>query len=120
MCIVTARDPLETHLALETSQMGHAQHALIRSRRRQLVATYADSIRTVLAYRLLYEHTTDNLARDILDEHAKNVVILMLQNVDVKTRWPPDANTDAEIDFLLTSYLDKLKSQADTTGQDSR
>lgn len=110
MCLLTARDSLETHVALETSQMGHADHTLITSRRRQLVAMYADRVRTVLAYRLLYDHRCDNLARDTLDEHAKNVIILMLQEVDVKTRWPPDANTDAHIDFLLTSYLDKLKA----------
>lgn len=120
MCIVTARDSLKTHVASETTQMGHAGHALIRSRRRHLIARYADTIRTALAYKLLYDHGSDSLTRDILDEHAKNVVILMLHKVDVKTHWPPDADTDAEIDSLLTSYLDKLKSQADARGQDSR
>jgi hypothetical protein len=102
-------DPLEIYVILERDKMGHAEYALIRRRRRELIRVYADPVRTVLACRLPYKHGCVGLTSEMLDEHAKNVIILVLKSIDVRNHWPPDTNTDSDVESILEDYLDKLE-----------
>lgn len=81
---------------------------LVSQRRRELIRVYADPIRTTIAYKLLYRYGCTDLTKEELDEHAKNVVILVLKSVDVTTDWPPSTETDSQVERILQDYLDKF------------
>jgi hypothetical protein len=77
---------------------------VIRWRKQELMWHYGDEIRLVVALTLanygfmLTAHETD--------EHAKNVVVRMIHEIEVN-RWPPDEVTDNEVDRLIDAYLDQ-------------
>jgi hypothetical protein len=73
-----------------------------------LVREYADPVRTVLAYRLLYHYRSTNLTEEGLDEYAKNVMILVIKGVDVEKNWPPDAGMDRQVESILRTHLDNF------------
>jgi len=79
----------------------------LKARKRELVKIYADAIRIVLASRLVYLYGDNNLSRKALDEHAKNVVVQVLREIDVR-QWPPDEKTHAKVDQIIDEYLAAL------------
>jgi hypothetical protein len=85
--------------------------ATLRRRKVELIEVYADPIRTVLASKLIYEYGDTDLKKTVLDEHAKNVVLLVLRQVDVGSCWPPNAEMDAEVDRIINEYLNTLIAQ---------
>jgi hypothetical protein len=78
----------------------------LKARKRELVKIYADAIRIVLASRLVYLYGED-LSRKALDGHAKNVVVQVLREIDVR-QWPPDEKTHAKVDQIIDKYLADL------------
>jgi hypothetical protein len=52
-------------------------------------------------------HHPRNLTADIIDEHAKEVMLNIIRRVRV-VPWPPSKDTDDQVEQILTEYLSSL------------
>jgi hypothetical protein len=109
--LLVAPEPLKLLPLAKGEDMAKPEPAALRRRKKKLVEIYSDPIRMVVAFKLIYERGDTGLTKRGLDEHAKNIVLLVLRQVDVGSHWPPDAKMDAEVDRILDEYLNALMAQ---------
>lgn len=74
-----------------------------RKRKLELIDSYADAVRTAIAFDLLTTKRRNTTLR-VINEHTMNVLYLIVKLVDVEP-WPPSADTHAKVDKILAQYL---------------